>query len=647
MDSLRDSFTLDIDQFSQFASQSQQSSTIPALAPRGESGYSYHDTTSHHSQPGTSQHNVVMSYPRMNNVAKASNNPSSSRFQNTDSSTYIAQELPGECRHPAYIKALKHIESLEVENKLMKTLYSQLLTAISPGATSHPQPAIGAAKPLVASKPQSHQMKSLDISVNSVNSPDMPNELDYPHAAYWTREEWDSFRDDQKISGLHTTNSRRIRLKDLSLPNPSLAYITNEVGTGVNGYQAKDMQQTARRLFAPLHEAGYAPKTWTRAPFDAVEYFRANMYKHYPDLRLCEGHWKLNLFASQEYPAFTRPKNGGNVKEEPESDNSSSPIPETPKKRMHTSSDKPARNVKKNKVNHPVPGTAGPSSGSTCAVAIPASTSKGSPIVSLTSSSEMFTPSSDSDFALHTMLPSAANQDTVQASTTKSSAPSTSSTADTPSITQASKSSLCSPALLDTLCSTLPVSIPPSASAPLPLSSPVQPLKSTIKELISASPLTPNGAPDIPGNTVLSSNPSIGDTTAMLKQPEASAQIINPFAQRIHAIPKVNLQLPEPPPPAPSLNNASKCKKNLDDAVWKPSPKWNSANNLFGIDYIRTHLNASKINVRLAFEGLSAQEKKVYADRGAYNKKNKIPPQLDSVDASEGSLDDKQSREMA
>ncbi|KAF8525683.1 hypothetical protein JB92DRAFT_3140232 [Gautieria morchelliformis] len=467
----------------------------------------------------------------------------------------------------------------------------------------------------------------------------MPNELDYPHAVYWTREEWDSFRDDQKISGLHTTNSRRIQLKDLSLPNPSLAYITNEVGTGVNGYQAKDMRQMARRLFASLHEAGNAPKTWSRAPFDTVEYFRANMYKHYPDLCLCEGHWKLNLFASQEYPAFTcAPKNGGNVKEEPESDNSLSPIPETPKKHMHTSSDKPARNVKKTKVNHPVPGTAGPSFGSTCAVAIPASTSKGSPIVSLTSSSEMFIPSSDSDFAPHTMpVPSSANQDTVQASITKSSAPSTSSTADTPSITQASKSSLCSPALLDTLCSTLPVSILPSASPPLPLSPPVQPLKSTIKdnllELISASPLTPNEAPDISGNTALSSHPSIGDTTAMLKQPEASAQIINPFQSTA-------------PPPTPSLNNASKCKKNLDDAVWKPSPKWNSANNLFGIDYICTHPNASKINVRLAFEGLSAQEKKVYADRGAYNKKDKIPPQLDSVDASEGLLDDKQSWEM-
>ncbi|KAF8524528.1 hypothetical protein JB92DRAFT_2880167, partial [Gautieria morchelliformis] len=231
---------------------------------------------------------------------------------------------------------------------------------------------------------------------------------------------------------------------------------------------------------------------------------------------------------------------------------------------------------KKNKKNNPVPGTAGTSSGSTCAVAIPASTSKGSPIVSLTSSSEIFMPSSDSDFTLHTMpVPSAANQDTGQASTTKSLAPSTSSTANTPSITQALKSSLCSPALLDTLCSTLPVSIPQSASAPLPLSPSVQPLKSTIKdnllELISASPLTLNEVPDIPGNTALRSNLSIGDSTVMLKQPEASAQI------RIHAIPKVNLQLPEPPLPAPSLNNASKCKKNLDDAVWKPSPKWSAA----------------------------------------------------------------------
>ncbi|KAF8531279.1 hypothetical protein JB92DRAFT_2852870 [Gautieria morchelliformis] len=212
---------------------------------------------------------------------------------------------------------------------------------------------------------------------------------------------------------------------------------------------------------------------------------------------------------------------------------------------MHASSDKPALNVKKPKVNHPVPGTAGPSSGSTCAVAIPTSTSKGSPIVSLTSSSEMFStsiPSSDLDFTLHTM--------------------------------SASKSSLCSPAFLDTLCSALPVSILPSASAPLPLSLTVQPLKSTIKDnlpqLISASPLTPNEATDILGNTTPSSNPSVGNTTAMLKQPEASAQI------HIHVIPKVNLQLPEPPPPTPSLNNASKGKKNLDDAVWKPSPKWNS-----------------------------------------------------------------------
>ncbi|KAF8514914.1 hypothetical protein JB92DRAFT_3115324 [Gautieria morchelliformis] len=372
----------------------------------------------------------------------------------------------------------------------------------------------------------------------------------------------------------------------LSLPNPSLAYITNDIGTSVNGYQAKDMRQTAHHLFASLHDAGYALKSWSRAPFNAVEYFPANMYKHYPDLCLCEGHWKLNLFASQEYPAFTHAlKNRGNDKEEPESDNSLSPTPETPKKCIHASSDKPALNVKKTKVNHPVPGTAGPGSGSTCAVAIPTLTSKGSPIVSLTSSSEMFStsiPSSDLDFTLHTI-----------------------------------------PALLDTLYSTLPVSILPSASAPLPLSLTVQPLKSTIKDnlpqLISASPLTPNEATDIPGNAAPSSNPSVGNTTAMLKQPEASAQIINPFAQHIHVIPKVNLRLPEPPPPTPSLNNASKGKKNLDDA---------------------------STLMMLAFEGLSAQEKKVYADRGAYNKKNNLPPQLDLVDASKGSLDDKQSREV-
>jgi len=94
------------------------------------------------------------------------------------------------------------------------------------------------------------------------------------------------------------------KLKDKSQLRPSLGYITNSDGIGINGFEAKLIQQTCHELCTSIQEQIHAPETWTQAPHNAINYFHTNMYQHHPNIHLCEGHWKVNLLAIEEYPSW-------------------------------------------------------------------------------------------------------------------------------------------------------------------------------------------------------------------------------------------------------------------------------------------------------------------------------------------------------
>jgi hypothetical protein len=60
----------------------------------------------------------------------------------------------------------------------------------------------------------------------------------YEDVPFWTRQEWEEFKAEQKHAGIHSEDSQRGKPKDRSKPNRSLAFITSAEGEGINGYQA-------------------------------------------------------------------------------------------------------------------------------------------------------------------------------------------------------------------------------------------------------------------------------------------------------------------------------------------------------------------------------------------------------------------------
>ena len=106
---------------------------------------------------------------------------------------------------------------------------------------------------------------SATAGLNSLGEPAAPeptplDHTDYPNVPFWTRKEWFDFRQKQKNVGIHSDGPQR--LANDSEPSRSLAYITNELGTGITGTVAKVMRKMSRALFISLDKCGFALKKW-------------------------------------------------------------------------------------------------------------------------------------------------------------------------------------------------------------------------------------------------------------------------------------------------------------------------------------------------------------------------------------------------
>ena len=153
------------------------------------------------------------------------------------------------------------------------------------------------------STPHSTPLYSLSID-DTVNVP--LERTEYPKVPFWIRSEWEHFKDEQKKGGVHTEDCCLHKKKDKNLPSKPLAYITNANGIGVTGFQASAIQSTAGHIWNAIAKKGLDPTTWTQAEVLAVQYYRQQMYKAYPNLRLCDSHWKADLLAVNEYPGWHR-----------------------------------------------------------------------------------------------------------------------------------------------------------------------------------------------------------------------------------------------------------------------------------------------------------------------------------------------------
>ncbi|KAF8480702.1 hypothetical protein JB92DRAFT_3133028 [Gautieria morchelliformis] len=161
------------------------------------------------------------------------------------------------------------------------------------------------------------------------------NRSDYPNVPYWTRSDWDLRANSSVGMPEDDTNANND-----SLPCKSMAFITTQDGAPTTNAQAKAIRKTERHVWSELVKTHTDPVSWAKAPISTLDFYRDEMYKHHPDLQLCEGHWKADLLAILDYPSWHRnPKNSSiplKVKvEQPLTSQPVAPTSTMPSKKQH------------------------------------------------------------------------------------------------------------------------------------------------------------------------------------------------------------------------------------------------------------------------------------------------------------------------
>lgn len=131
-------------------------------------------------------------------------------------------------------------------------------------------------------------------------SEDKPKQADYPNVRFWYRNEWEAFIVESKANSTWHQNTSKTG------PCDSLAFIMDSKGTAINRIQAGAIRQFARGLWQTLAHANRDPPTWGNADLSVIKFYRSNMYSDFPDLRLCDNDWKVDMIAQRDYPSWHR-----------------------------------------------------------------------------------------------------------------------------------------------------------------------------------------------------------------------------------------------------------------------------------------------------------------------------------------------------
>ena len=153
---------------------------------------------------------------------------------------------------------------------------------------------------------------------------------EFPSVKYWCRHEW-SASEDLQVASIGAPGKTRAAQGE----NVSMKFVEDENGIVIDGYRASSIRKLARSLWAGLSKAGKAPKSWGKVDAQTSSQFQIEMCRKFPELRLCEGNWKVDLIATMNYPSWY--SNQAKEKEENRKRASAGPLPD-PKRSKPASS---------------------------------------------------------------------------------------------------------------------------------------------------------------------------------------------------------------------------------------------------------------------------------------------------------------------
>ncbi|KAG6913775.1 hypothetical protein DXG01_004386 [Tephrocybe rancida] len=128
---------------------------------------------------------------------------------------------------------------------------------------------------------------------------------DYPFVSIWSAAEWKAHPKNKINRQGGAASFHQEQQKDEGTQD-SLYYIQDESGNSISECDAADLCYQARKIWEYLLQKEMAPRQWTQCTGPAREYYLQEIYKFCPDLMHCDGDWKAERLAIDNYGNWTR-----------------------------------------------------------------------------------------------------------------------------------------------------------------------------------------------------------------------------------------------------------------------------------------------------------------------------------------------------
>ncbi|KAF8197203.1 hypothetical protein K438DRAFT_1759997 [Mycena galopus ATCC 62051] len=193
----------------------------------------------------------------------------------------------------AYLQALRAQAQLTEKLKTLHSYrgsYDILSESVQQSATSK-------ASQAASSSP------TLDVDAASL---ELAARAEFPSIQFWTREDFNTITKSKKITTINEDAPKRGNTRAANDVNVMHLYVERHDGKPVSGREATDMRKTQTSIWQEIARSSpeHLPAKWGEASLTVRNFHRSQMYKHYPFLRCCEKHWKVDLMATTSYSSW-------------------------------------------------------------------------------------------------------------------------------------------------------------------------------------------------------------------------------------------------------------------------------------------------------------------------------------------------------
>ncbi len=135
-----------------------------------------------------------------------------------------------------------------------------------------------------------------------------PRKEDHPGVKFWTRSEYDAVIARARATTTKPSVPKRGRIKVTDEPSDKPELIEDEYGNPVSTSTAASIRECMRQHWQTLHNKGRLPPNFSAADSEVLHWFRNQMYREFPNLMLCDFHWKLDRLWKDTFSGW-RPAN--------------------------------------------------------------------------------------------------------------------------------------------------------------------------------------------------------------------------------------------------------------------------------------------------------------------------------------------------